>query len=926
MSFLEVRHVQKIYTTRFGGTKVQALTDVNFTVEKGEYVAIMGESGSGKTTLLNILAALDKPTGGEVVLDGRPLSTIPEREIAAFRRSQLGFVFQEFNLLDTFSVQDNIFLPLVLAGKAYPEMAARLAPIARQLGIAELLQKFPYELSGGQKQRVAVARALITQPKLVLADEPTGALDSRATDELLRLFEDVNRGGQTISWSRTRSRRPATPRACCSSRTARCSTRSIAARARMSSSIRRSLTRSRCWQRAVSTMRNLYPRLAATNLKKNRRFYLPYLLACIVIVALFCIMLTLASDPYLGQMQHGGSVSQVLGFGVFIMVLFSAIILFYTNSTFTKQRKREFAIYNILGMEKRHISYVLFWESLYTAAMALFFGLVAAGVFSKLLQLVLVRLIGGEATFGLNIRLMSIGYTVVFFGALFLLLLLNTIRIIHLSNPVQLLRAGSEGEREPRSKWILALLGAVCLAAGYLISLRTNVALYAIQNFFPAVILVIIGTYLTFIALSVVVLKALRKNRRYYYKTSHFATVSGLIYRMSRNAAGLASICILSTMVLVTVSTTVSLYKGLDAYAAVRWPQDMTLTLMTDTRTNTVPDVAPVLRVVDDAMTRSGLTQSNVHGYRTVQFSAQRSGDALDLTSEQLTGSGVDEYAVMVLDTEGYADLTGEQVTLAPGEALAWTDGAAFGDTLTLGGDTLRLRQLDSFSLVSGSSIMGLHTLYLVVPDLDSVLELRAQQNAYTSEHGGTRSMLNYTYQFDLSGTDDEQLDALHALLCDPAFESAAEAANVQYTTDMRADGYPTLRSTYGGFLFLGFFLGFVFLFATVLIIYYKQVSEGYDDRGRFRIMQQVGMTPKEVKATIRTQVLLMFFLPLVTAAIHIAFAFPLIKQIVFAFGLQNVHLFLLCTLGTFGVFALLYTFVYLLTARTYYRIVRMTD
>lgn len=665
-------------------------------------------------------------------------------------------------------------------------------------------------------------------------------------------------------------------------------------------------------------MRNLYPRLAATNLKKNRRFYLPYLLACIVIVALFCIILTLASDPYLGQMQHGGSVSQVLGFGVLIMALFSTIILFYTNSTFTKQRKREFAIYNILGMEKRHISYVLFWESLYTAAMALFFGLVAAGVFSKLLQLVLVRLIGGEATFGLNISLMSIGYTAAFFGALFLLLLLNTIRIIHLSNPVQLLRAGSEGEREPRSKWILALLGAVCLAAGYIISLRTNAALYAIQYFFPAVILVIIGTYLTFIALSVVVLKALRKNRCYYYKTSHFATVSGLIYRMSRNAAGLASICILSTMVLVTVSTTVSLYKGVDAYAAVRWPQDMTLTLMTDTQTNTVPDVAPVLRVVDDTMTRSGLTQSNVHGYRTVRFSAQRSGDALD----QFTGSGVDAYTVMVLDTEGYAGLTGEQVTLAPGEALAWTDGKPFGDTLTLGGDTLRLRQLDSFPLDSGSSIMGLHTLYLVVPDLDSVLELRAQQNAYASEHGGTRSMLNYTYQFDLSGTDDEQLDALHTLLSDPAFESAAEAANVQYTTDMRADGYPTLRSMYGGFLFLGFFLGFVFLFATVLIIYYKQVSEGYDDCGRFRIMQQVGMTPKEVKATIRTQVLLMFFLPLVTAAIHIAFASPLIKQIVFAFGLQNVHLFLLCTLGTFGVFALLYTFVYLLTVRTYYRIV----
>ena len=199
MSFLEVRHVQKIYTTRFGGTKVQALSDVNFTVEKGEYVAIMGESGSGKTTLLNILAALDKPTGGEVVLDGRALGTIPEREIAAFRRSQLGFVFQEFNLLDTFSVQDNIFLPLVLAGKAYLEMAARLAPIARQLGIAELLQKFPYELSGGQKQRVAVARALITQPKLVLADEPTGALDSKNARSLMEKLSGLNAdAGTTI--------------------------------------------------------------------------------------------------------------------------------------------------------------------------------------------------------------------------------------------------------------------------------------------------------------------------------------------------------------------------------------------------------------------------------------------------------------------------------------------------------------------------------------------------------------------------------------------------------------------------------------------------------------------------------------------------------------------------------------------------------
>lgn len=198
MSILEVKGVKKVYTTRFGNNKVEALKNVNFQVEKGEYVAIMGESGSGKTTLLNILAALDRPTGGSVFLDGRNLSDIRESDMAAFRRDELGFVFQDFNLLDTFPVEDNIYLPLVLAGKSYNEMKVRLAPIAEKLGITSLLKKYPYEISGGQKQRVAVARALITCPKLILADEPTGALDSKATDELLSLFNEVNATGQTI--------------------------------------------------------------------------------------------------------------------------------------------------------------------------------------------------------------------------------------------------------------------------------------------------------------------------------------------------------------------------------------------------------------------------------------------------------------------------------------------------------------------------------------------------------------------------------------------------------------------------------------------------------------------------------------------------------------------------------------------------------
>ena len=230
MSILEVSGLRKVYTSRLGGSRVEALRNVSFTVEQGEYVAIMGESGSGKTTLLNILAALDEPTAGTVRLDGHELGKIREKDAAAFRRDNLGFVFQEFNLLDTFTLEDNIYLPLVLMGMSYEDMRVRLLPIARELGLTELLKKYPYEVSGGQKQRAAVARAIITEPKLLLADEPTGALDSGSTDELLRLFAAINRAGQTILMVTHSVKAPAGRAGCCSSRTARCSTSCTGAR------------------------------------------------------------------------------------------------------------------------------------------------------------------------------------------------------------------------------------------------------------------------------------------------------------------------------------------------------------------------------------------------------------------------------------------------------------------------------------------------------------------------------------------------------------------------------------------------------------------------------------------------------------------------------------------------------------------------
>lgn len=321
----------------------------------------------------------------------------------------------------------------------------------------------------------------------------------------------------------------------------------------------------------------LYMRLAGGNLKKNRQLYGPYLIACIVTVMMMCIMILLEGDRGLNTIEGGQSVAATLMFGCIVIAIFSLIILVYINSLLIKQRKKEFALYNVLGMEKRHISKVLFWESAYTAVISIGAGLIFGSVFSKLMQLILMKIIGGEISFSIDVSFSVLVFTAAIFAVFFLLVLLMNIRTIRIAQPVELLRGGSEGEREPKSKWVLAVLGVVFLAAGYVMSIMTKDVVSAITLFFIAVICVIIGTYLMFIAFSIVLLKGLKKNKRYYYQTKHFATVSGMIYRMKRNAAGLASICILSTMVIVTVSTTVCLYAGVGDIINNMYPYDVNM-------------------------------------------------------------------------------------------------------------------------------------------------------------------------------------------------------------------------------------------------------------------------------------------------------------------------------------------------------------
>ena len=651
----------------------------------------------------------------------------------------------------------------------------------------------------------------------------------------------------------------------------------------------------------------LYMRLAAGNLKKNRQLYGPYLIACIVTVMMMCIMILLEGDRGLNTIEGGQSVAATLMFGCIVIAIFSLIILVYINSLLIKQRKKEFALYNILGMEKRHISKVLFWESAYTAVISIGAGLIFGAVFSKLMQLILMKIIGGDISFNMDISFSVLFFTAVIFTGFFLLVLLMNIRTIRIAQPVELLRGGSEGEREPKSKWVLAVLGVVFLAAGYVMSIMTKDVVSAITLFFIAVICVIIGTYLMFIAFSIVLLKGLKKNKRYYYQTKHFATVSGMIYRMKRNAAGLASICILSTMVIVTVSTTVCLYAGVGDIINNMYPYDVNMKYYPySQQTSEKLEVA-----AEDTAKRQGREIKELYSFSKMSFAANRSGDKLIVDNDTITGIG--SVDVTIITPEDYKRLTGKDAGLKKGEVLIYSEKESFGDKVELLGEEYRTIKTDEFPKAVFLSISTANCGIVA----DSRETAEAILHRYEDTTG--QIIINGGMYINLDGTDDEKIAFSNAL--------NSEAADFEYEFYflesrqlVEKDGS---YSFYGAFFFLGMFLGLVFIFATVMIIYYKQVSEGYDDRKRFDIMQKVGMTEAEVKQTIRSQVLIVFFLPLAAAAMHVAFAFPMIRRILAAFSMTNVTLFAVCTAATFIGFAVIYLLVYLQTSKTYYSIVR---
>ena len=670
----------------------------------------------------------------------------------------------------------------------------------------------------------------------------------------------------------------------------------------------------------------LYPRLAWQNIKGDRRFFAPYFLALLGNVAAFYIMTALAVDPGMSQLHGAMYVQSFCFMGMFIAAVFSAVFLLYVNGFLMKQRKKALGLYNILGMGKSHIAAVLFFETLFVGGAGIVCGLLTGLLFHKLVTLALYKLLRFAVPFGFAISWDAMARTAILFGVLIGLTLLSNLNKVRVSKPIELLYGGQVGEREPRTKWFMTLLGVLTLGAGYYIALRTTNGMEAIAFYFVAVFLVIIGTYCLFTAVSIFVLKALRRNKRFYYKTSHFIGVSGMLYRMKQNAVGLANICILSTMVMVMVSGTLSLYLGTQDIVNRQAPSDLTVLVRYDPDEAEPFDPAAMLRFQEGFIQDQGYSVSEDLIYPSFAFTVGRLPDSSYTTENDLVTLGTAITTIQVLTQDAYAAATGVSLGLEAGEV-------AFGgeeDVLTIhwgtlegagsfGRSDLTVAQHLEESLSADAAVSDTSTL--VVADTAALMELYENQK---EAYGEDSSWMEWQASFSVDATDEELRAVQQAynqyVRDDAVFAGTGKWWSCGWTLrcDVEADAYGLA----GGFLFLGIFLGTIFLMATVLIIYYKQISEGYEDKARFEIMQKVGLSREEVRASIRSQVLMVFFLPIAVAAIHILFDFNMVEKLLTLFQVYNTTLTALCTLGTVLVFFLVYGAVYLLTARTYYKIV----
>ena len=660
--------------------------------------------------------------------------------------------------------------------------------------------------------------------------------------------------------------------------------------------------------------KKVFGRLALTNIKKNKGTYIPYMIMCIVCIAMLYMMFFILKNPGIEAIPKAGDVQSILSVGIIVVVLFSCIFLLYSNSFVMKRRQKEFGLYNILGMEKGHIGRMLSIETVLTSVVCLILGILVGILGSKLALLLLLKLIRIPAQFGFQVSFFGMAMCAVIFGVIFLLALLNNLRRVHLSRPVELLWGSSVGEREPKAKWLLALLGFICLGSGYYIAVTTESPLDAITLFFVAVLLVMAGTYLLFVAGSIAIFKMMRWKKSFYYKTKNFTSVSGMIYRMKQNAVGLASICILSTAVLLMLSTTVSLNFGMQDILNYRYPYDISVGIRNADREQAKAAREDILAFIEE----ESIPCEEITSEMSLNQVCILDGNQIRFQDDvNVFGSIV---FLQVLSSEEYQRLSQEETDLKEGEVLVYSNGDIQVDSFVLEDLPLSVKgRVADWPVNNQDNLYGLDTLCLVVSGEDYDRIDSAQREIYGESSGVP--MLEINVNIDGSAEDEIFYGGLLRSHAQEYIEDQKLSDTIWLSTEIREENHDQFYTLDGGLLFLGIFLGGLFLVGTAMIIYYKQISEGYEDKERYEIMRKVGMSKKEVKSSIRRQILMVFFLPLLMACLHIAMAFPLMKRLLMLMQLDNTRLFILCTAATAAVFALVYLLIYSFTAKSYYRI-----
>ena len=668
--------------------------------------------------------------------------------------------------------------------------------------------------------------------------------------------------------------------------------------------------------------KGIFSRLAKQNIRNNKSTYIPYIITCIFCIAMIYMMEFLRDCPTLDQaVRQADEVRMIVFTGEIVVEIFCIIFLIYSNSFLMKRRQKEIGLYNILGLERNHIGIVMFLETIITSIGSLAGGIAAGIIGSKLALLLLLKLLHIPSVLGFYISVKGIFTCLFMFGIVFLMILFLNLAKIHLSRPVELLRGNNTGEKEPVAKWLMALIGFICLGAGYYLAVTTESPIKAITIFLLAVILVMAGTYLLFTAGSIVILKFLRRRKSFYYRTGNFISISGMLYRMKQNAIGLASICILSTGVLLMISMTVSIYFGMNDIMLNRYPYDVDMSVTSISEDECQTAIEAFEKAIADNKVPVEKSVEEIY----LDIVCSKNGDQILIKPANTIRNSDSVLVLSLLNQAEYERLTGISANLNDGEIFAWYPSAVQKDSVTVDETEFTVKKwLDKNPLTCGEDAVSDNAVLVVTDeDFKKFDEMRTEMyKGVSSAPAGENLTLHLG--LDITGSETDKID-----FGTPVMEVVKDlkkngglSENSWITSGIRQQEYESYYADNGSLLFIGIFLGSLFLMGTAMIIYYKQISEGYEDQKRFEIMQKVGLSRREVRSSVRRQILMVFFLPLLMAMLHITMAFPMIRRMLLLFGMTNTKLFIGCTAGTVLIFAVVYGLIYLMTARSYYHIV----